>query len=496
MRPKRRVTLPTMRSSAPRFLSLLSLALFAITSGFPQTPPPRNPFIKYDDAAIALMHVRVIDGTGTAAKDDQVIVIRGGKIESISAASGFKAPESMKQLDLTGRTAFPGIVGMHDHMYYPSPAINAGPGNLALYPEHAGSFPRLYLAGGVTTIRTTGSVETYTDLELKKLIDTGKATGPRIFVTGPYLEGKGSYTPQMHELRDEADAKETVEFWIKQGVTSFKAYMNITRAELKAAIDTAHAHGIKVTGHLCSVTAREAAELGIDDLEHGWMVNTEFVEGKKPDVCPSGADQRKSLAAIDINSAKAQEAIKFLVNHKVAVTSTLPVFELFVGERKVPISNNVMEAMAPQAQAAFLSSRNRIQNGPSAYTVELLKKEMDFELAFVKAGGKLLAGLDPTGIGGVIAGYGDQREIELLVEAGFTPLEAIKIATYNGAEFLGQLDKFGTLAPGKLADIVVVNGNPAAKISDVENVEVVFKEGVGYDVQKLRESVRGTVGIR
>ncbi len=477
-------------------MRLLALLLLVAT-GLAQTPstPPR-PFAKYDGPAIALMHVRVIDGTGAPARDDQVIIIRGGKIESIAPASGFTVPEGVKQIDLTGRTAFPGIVGMHDHMYYPSPVINAGPGNLALYPEHAGSFPRLYLAGGVTTVRTTGSIETYTDLELKKLIDAGRAVGPRMFITGPYLEGKGSFTPQMHELRDEADARETVEFWIKQGVTSFKAYMNISRAQLKEAIDTAHKHGIRVTGHLCSVSFREAAELGIDNLEHGWLVNTEFVEGRKPDTCASGADVRKSLAALDVNSPKAKESIKFLVDRKVAVTSTLPVFEMFIGDRKVPISNNVMESMAPQAQAAFLGSRNRIQNGTTSWTPADLKKEMDFEYAFVKAGGKLLAGLDPTGIGGVIAGYGDQRGIELLVEAGFTPVEAIQIATHNGAEFLGELGKFGTLAPGKFADIVIVQGNPAVKISDVQNVEVVFKEGVGYDVAKLRESVRGMVGIR
>jgi imidazolonepropionase-like amidohydrolase len=475
-----------------RLLLLLALA----ASSFAQSVPQKSQFIKHDDPVIALLHVRVIDGTGAPAKDDQVIVIRGGKIESIAAAASAKIPEGAKQLDMTGRTAFPGIVGMHDHMYYPSPSINSGPGTLPLYPQHAQSFPRLYLAGGVTTARTTGSVETYTDLEMKKLIDSGRQPGPRMFITGPYLEGKGAYTPQMHELQNDADARDTVNYWAERGVTSYKAYMNITRAELKAAIDAAHARGLKVTGHLCSVTFREAAELGIDNLEHGLPASSDFIPDRKPDVCAGGAAQRRAMGELDLNSPKAQELIKFLVDRKVALTSTLPVFEMFVGERKVPISNNVIDAMAPQAQAAFLGTRNRIQNGPAGWTAADLKKEMDFEVAFVKAGGKLLAGLDPTGIGGVIAGYGDQREIELLVEAGFTPLEAIKIATYNGAEFLGQLDNFGTLAPGKFADIVVVNGNPATKISDVESVEVVFKEGIGYDVQKLRDSVKGTVGIR
>src|SRR5207245_3614564 len=119
------------------------------------------------------------------------------------------------------------------------------------------------------------------------------------------------------------------------------------------------------------------------------------------------------------------------------------------------------------------------------------KKEMEFERAFVKAGGTLLAGLDPTGMGGIVAGFGDQRELELLVEAGFTPLEAIHIATYNGAQYLGEADKVGTIAPGKQADLVVVKGDPSQKIEDIENVETVFKDGVGYDSAKLLESVRG-----
>jgi hypothetical protein len=251
-----------------------------------------------------------------------------------------------------------------------------------------------------------------------------------------------------------------------------------------------------VTGHLCSVTFREAAELGIDNLEHGLLVNSEYVTGKAPDACPTGGEVRKSLMALDVASPKVQDSINFLVKHKVAVTSTLPVFENFVGDRKVPLPVGVLEAMSPQAQTDYLASRSRIINSTSTWTPELLKKEMDWEYAFAKAGGLLMTGLDPTGIGGVIAGYGDQRGIELLVEAGFTPMEAIKIATHNGAQFLGELDRIGTLGPGKTADVVVVKGDPSKKISDVENVEIVFKDGVGYDVQKLRDSVRGTVGLR
>jgi imidazolonepropionase-like amidohydrolase len=122
--------------------------------------------------------------------------------------------------------------------------------------------------------------------------------------------------------------------------------------------------------------------------------------------------------------------------------------------------------------------------------------EMDFEHAFAKAGGLLLAGVDPTGNGGALPGFGDQREVELLVEAGFTPLEAIQICTQNGARYLGIENEVGTIAPGKAADLIVVRGAPDKNIADIESVQLVFKDGVGYDSEKLIQSVRGLVGIR
>ena len=462
---------------------------------FSQTPPKLSPavmaFVKEDAPTIALTHVRVVDGTGVAARADQTLVITNGKISAMGDAATRKVPEGAKVLDLTGRTVIPGLVGMHDHMYYPAPL-----GGLPLYPEHASSFPRLYLAGGVTSIRTTGSVEPYTDLELKKDIDAGKIAGPKIHVTGPYLEGPGSFAIQMHQLRDAEDARETVEFWTKQGVTSFKAYMNITPEELSAAVKAAHAHGIKVTGHLCSIGFREAAALGIDDLEHGIFVDTEFLPEKKEGVCPNTRDATKAVLALEIPSKPMQDMIHDLIAHHVAVTSTLPVFETSVPGR-APLDERVLDAMMPEARLAYLTRRARISDGAATSTAgAMFKKEMEFERDFVKQGGTLLAGLDPTGYGGVIAGFGDQREVELLVEAGFTPPEAIHIATSNGAEFLGELDKIGTLASGKAADLVVLDGDPSVNIKDIEKVDLVFKDGVGYESAKLIDSVKGMVGLR
>jgi imidazolonepropionase-like amidohydrolase len=450
--------------------------------------PGVKPFLTVDAPVVALQHVRVIDGTGAAPAEDQTIVIDHGKIAAVGPAGSTRAPEGARSLDLSGHTVIPGLVGMHEHLFYPSG------GGIPIYNEQAFSFPRLYLASGVTTARTAGSLEPYTDLNVKSAIDSGRMPGPKMHITGPYLEGPGAFTARMHELTGPDDAARTVEYWIAEGVTSFKAYMNITRAELRAAVEAAHKHGVKVTGHLCSIGFREAAAIGIDNLEHGLLVDTEFHPGKQPDVCPPQGMTRGELSRLDLDSAPLRDIIADLVKHNVAITSTLAVFEAFDGQRP-PLEERFLDALSPSAALSYLSSRARAPGGADSAMAQALQKELKFEYAFVKAGGLLIAGADPTGNGGALAGFADQRNIELLVEAGFTPAEAIRIATSNGAKFLGESDRIGTIAEGKQADLVVIDGNPAARISDLRKAKIVFKDGAGYDPQKLLDSVRGAVPL-
>jgi imidazolonepropionase-like amidohydrolase len=459
----------------------------AICQAQPQPQQSPKDFIRVQSPVVALEHVRVIDGTGAAAKADQTIIISAGKITAIGNAGVVPVPADTNRMDMTGYSALPGLVGMHDHLFYP--------GEGRLYHDMAFSFPRLYLALGVTTIRTTGSMEPYTDLEIKKAVDAGKMPGPKMNATGPYMEGEGIPLLQLHQLTGPDDATRTVEYWVAEGVRSFKVYNFITRAELKAVVDAAHKHGIKVTGHLCSIGFREAAEIGIDDLEHGLTVDTEFHPDKKPDVCPNPNEAAAAAAKLEVTSEPIQTTIKTLIAKHVAVTSTLPVFEQFVPSRP-DVPQRVLDTLSDDAAKAYHANRERLaKNAQSPWPV-MFQREMEFERAFVKAGGTLLAGLDPTGIGGIVAGYGDLREVELLVEEGFTPLEAIKIATLNGAQFLGEADHIGSLAPGKQADIMLVKGDPSNKIADIENVELVFKDGVGWDSKKLIDSVKGQVGVR
>jgi imidazolonepropionase-like amidohydrolase len=473
----------------------LLLIFLCVTTAFAQTPDSQQ-FIRVEAPVIALTHVRVIDGTGAAPQDDQTIIISAGKIQSVGPSASTTVPAGARTMDLAGYTVLPGLVGMHNHMFFPMG------GSPPMYSNMGSSFPRLYLALGVTTIRTTGSVAPYTDLELKRLIDAGRVIGPKMHVTAPYLEGRGSFTPVMHELKDADDARRMVNYWADAGATSFKAYMNITRDQLRAAVEEAHKRGLKVTGHLCSIGFREAAEIGIDNLEHGLFADSEFVPNKQPDQCPQGGAVNASLRQLDLKSPAVQETIRTLVQKNVAITSTLPVFEAAsaplaqrgVGASSALLNPRVLNVMSTDARVRYLQARARVSSESNFLAV--FRKVMDFERAFVQAGGLLIAGLDPTGNGGIVAGFGDHRQVELLVEAGFTPVEAIKITSFNGAKFLGEDARIGSIAPGKQADLMVVKGNPAANISEIEKVEIVFKDGVGYDSEKLIQSVQGLVGIR
>jgi imidazolonepropionase-like amidohydrolase len=296
----------------------------------------------------------------------------------------------------------------------------------------------------------------------------------------------------MHALKDADEARRQVAYWADMGATSFKGYMNITRAALGAAIAEAHARGLKVTAHLCSVTYSEAADLGIDNLEHGFVAATDFVADKQPDVCPGQGRGQQSIAALDESGEPFRALVRKLVDRKVALTSTLTVFETFTPGRPPPPG---LDVLAPQLKEQFDRNHARTaKNTQSNYTA-VFPKAMALERAFVKAGGLLVAGPDPTGGGGVVPGFSNQRQLELLVEAGFTPLEAIAIGTLNGAKYLGRMAQIGSIAAGKRADLVIVAGNPALRIGDVRNVETVFRQGIGYDPVKLVDSVKGRVGI-
>ena len=442
-------------------------------------------YVSVDADIIALTNVRVIDGTGTPARANQTIVIDDGRITAVGNTSDVTVPATAEVLDLTGHTVIPGMVGLHNHLYY---TAAGGRGAQLTY-----SAPRLYLGAGVTTVRTTGSRAPYAEINLKNVIDMGGAPGPRIHITAPYITGGRGVNTTMTLLNTPEEARRFVAYWAEEGATWLKAYANVGRAELSAAIDEAHEHGIKVTGHLCSVSFTEAVAMGIDNLEHGLLTNTDYHPDKQPDECP----RNNSVVAggIDVSSPAVQATFTTMIENDVPMTSTLSVYELFVPNRPTK-DPRALEAMAPEVRADYLIARDRIDlEGQTRFTIDMLTNAMAYERAFVEAGGVLAAGVDPTGNGGALPGFGDQRNYELLIEAGFTPEQVVQIVSANGARILGVYDELGSIEPGKIADLVVVSGDLTADPSAIKRVTTVFKDGVGFDSAKLIAAVKGRVGI-
>jgi imidazolonepropionase-like amidohydrolase len=449
----------------------------------PALAPAVRPFIAEDAPMLALRHIRVIDGTGAPARERQTVVIRGARIVGAGDDAIVPVPEGARVLDLAGKTLIPGLVDLHGHTYFMS---SAGLTQMTV------SAPRLYLGGGVTTIRTAGAQMPYAEMNLKQDVDRGLAPGPRMLVTGPYLNGPDANPGMQRRLATAEEARRVVAYWASEGATWLKFSGSVSRAVLGAAIEEAHRHGMKVTGHLCSVTFREAAALGIDNLEHGFITNSDFVPNKEPDRCP--AENMRHQATVDPEGPEADAVIRELVDREVALTSTLSVYELFVtGRARIP--DAALAMLAPRAREAAEDELRRTNAGEGFVPPQLLDRMMRFERRFVAAGGLLAAGVDPWGTGS-LPGFGDHRNFELLVEAGFTPVEAVTIMTANGAAVLGLQQEIGTVTVGKRADLVVLDGNPIAAPADIRKVALVFRDGVGYDAGKLLESVRGMVGVR
>jgi len=466
------------------------LAFAFVPAAFAQTNPLVDPYISVRAPVVVLTHARVIDGLGHAPFENQTLVLRDGKVAALGADGAVAIPDGATVKDLAGKTVLPGLVMVHEHLFYSS--ITKGPFHVN---EMEFSFPRLYLAAGVTSARTTGSMEPYTDLQLKKQIDAGQAIGPKLHLTAPYFDGEGTGITQLHAVANAAAAERMVNYWADEGFTSLKMYQNLPLDVMTATIKAAHARGLHVTGHIGKVSYREAVDAGIDNLEHGFMAMSDFNAGRKPGDASNALANYQALEKLDPASPEFDALLKLLIDRHVALTSTLAIFETFTPGRRVA-SQAELDTLAPPLRESYLTRWAAIQTQNNPLFRASFAKNLQLEAKFFRAGGRLVVGTDPTGYGGCIAGYGNWRAIELLVEAGLTPLEAIQVATINGAKLLKIDATVGSIEVGKAADLVVVNGDPAKTISDLRKTETVFKDGIGYDTRKILESVKGLVGIQ
>jgi imidazolonepropionase-like amidohydrolase len=470
-----------------RWLLMAAILPLSICKALAQQYTPQvRAFIKVSEPTVAITDVTLIDGTGKPAKLHQTVLFSNGHIQQVGDAKKVKVPEGTKVILGTGKTLIPGLVMLHEHMYYTIPLDTYF--NIAEMPF---SFPRLYLAGGATTIRTAGSIEPQTDLALKRMINEGKLIGPDMDVTAPYMEEQGYDIPALNVIKGPEDAARSTNYWADRGCTSFKMYVHASRADMAAVVREAHKRNLKVTGHIGAVTYREAAEIGMDNLEHGFMASSDFDSTKNADVV-NDMEERLSLLKLDVNSPKMKDLMQYMITKKVALTSTLTVFEPFTDREMVPGGGE--DALTPEVKQMVQNRWQAYQHGDQS-SVKLFKKEQTWEKQYYDMGGLLVAGTDPTGAGRVVSGYSNHREMELLVEGGFTPEQAVKICTLNGAVYLNRQKEIGTIEAGKKADLVLIDGDLTKDIKNIRKTELVFKNGVGFDSPKIFESVKGHVGM-
>lgn len=481
----------TVKSPVTGLITAIALCWlgYANAAGSSPIAGPRSPtdeFVLFKAQSVALTHAELYDGTGAPPRSNQTIVITDGRIAALGNDGDVTIPANATVRDMAGHTITPGFVMLHEHWFYPLVSGSYG----AMFD----TFPRLYLAGGTTTLRTAGSVSPYADLNSWRDIQDGKIIGPDMDVTAPFLNGKDAFIAQVHRIRTPEQATRMVDYWAAEGATSFKGYMHLTRSQLKAVITAAHARKLKVTAHLCSITYREATDLGIDNLEHGFLVASDFVADKKSDECPSKDKVPLALNNLAADDPRMRELQAHLLAHRVAITSTLTVFESFAAGRPLA-PQEALDLLIPQLRDSYLTRWAGIAQQKSNVWTELLPKAMAWEKQYYDAGGLLVAGTDPTGYGGVIPGFSGRREIELLTEAGFTLSQAIQISTRNGARYLGREADIGTIELGKRGDLVAFKTPAAGEHAVLGKIEWTMKAGIAYDSNKIFAATNGQVGL-
>lgn len=444
----------------------------SVTTPFTDDTLPFQAFPVAEGQFIALVNGRVIDGTGAPARLDWTVLIQGTRI--LAAGTDVEIPDGTHVVDLAGWTLLPGMFDMHGHLF----AYNGHNLNF-----ESSTYPRLYLAGGVTTIFTAGELDPEGAIALRESIDNGQAVGPQILTAGPYFSG-GNAASWMLKAGNPEDMLALYSRWSAR-IDGVKFYTHIPEDQFKVVLDAAHADGLIVTGHLESISGMRAIELGIDGIEHGLFAMSEFF--------PKGASlgtQYCAISKLDVTSAPVVGIVDALVQHGTYLDPTIVVFQ-----PELPDFEPLVKDWEKYLDESVRNSiRREIRSMVQGECLQIaLEKQAQFVKAVHDRGGLIVTGTDPV-IPILLPGYSVHRELENLVAAGLSPLEAIQAATLNAATATRLDSQKGSIAAGKIADLVVVDGNPDTDITAIGNTVMVFKNGVPYLPELLRKSVEGLIG--
>jgi imidazolonepropionase-like amidohydrolase len=411
---------------------------------------------------IALVGGTLIDGTGRDPVPDSVVVIEKGRIVDAGPKSRVKIPSGAQKVDARGKTILPGLWDMHAHFEQ----VEWGP---------------IYLAAGATTVRDCGNEFEFITA-VRDAVASGHGLGPRLLLAG-IVDGTGPSAIGVERVDTPEQAKRWTDKYHDAGFQQMKIYSSVKLEELKDVADEAHRLGMTVTGHVpIGLNAYQTIEAGQDQINHIPYIVDIMVPTLPADA--SRLDHANVAANLDLNSPAAQKAIAFLVQHGTVVDPTLALFEFFSASTAKPaasIEPGVLK-VAPELQAILADV------GPPSPHADISEKVFAKEVTVVgalhKAGVPIVAGTDQT-----VPGHSLHREIELYVQAGFTPMEAIQAATIVPARVMGLDKEVGTVEAGKRADVIIVDGNPLESIRNIRKVEFVITNGTMYNCAELWRSV-------
>ncbi len=412
--------------------------------------------------SLAIVGATLIDGTGAAPISDSAVVIQNGLIKAAGPRSKVKIPKDANVVDAKGKFLLPGLWDMHAHFEQ----VEWGP---------------IYLAAGVTTVRDCGNEFEFITA-VRDAIAQGRGLGPRLLLAG-IVDGSGPGAIGVARVDTPEQARTWVDRYHDAHFQQMKIYSSVKLEEVKAVADEAHRLGMTVTGHVPEkLTAFQVIEAGQDQINHLGYISEIMHAPTPPDA--KFEDRVKATVNIDLHSAEAQKAIAFLKEHHTVLDPTMALFELFDATTANPpasfepgINKIAPELAQPLTDVPPPSARSELQQ-------RAFEKEIEMLGALHKAGIPIVAGTDQA-----VPGHSLHREIELYVQAGFTPMEAIQAATIVPARAMGIDKELGTVEKGKRGDLILIEGDPLADIHNTRNVEYVVTNGTMYHTAELWQSV-------
>jgi len=414
---------------------------------------------------IVITNARLFDPVTMTTTPNTTIVIRGNRIESVGA--GITAPDGFERLDAAGRTVIPGLWDMHTH--------------------NSDDDGMLDIANGVTSVRDMAN-DTDFLIDLRKKWDSGAAIGPRVVMAG-IIDGPGKYAGPTKVLVDTAEqARAAVDNYAKLGYEQIKIYSSVKPELVPVITAAAHAHGLRVSGHIPAfMRAEEAVRAGYDEIQHTNFLFLNFW----PDVADTRTPVRftavaERAATLDLKSAPVQAFLDLLREKKTVIDPTVSIFEGMFTSRKGTMSPSyaaIADRLPPQVRRGFLAGGLPVPEGMDQRYRDSFRNVLAMVKALYDNHIPIVAGTD------AMAGFSLHRELELYVQAGIPPAEVLRIATLGAASVMKHDDVLGSIAPGKLADLEIIDGDPAANISDVRRVVTVIKDGKVFSAQALAAEI-------